>query len=264
MSDADRIFTHAMSERYEKLLGPVLFIPMAPFTAEAVAATDPEAVLETAAGTGIVTRLLADRLPSSQIVATDLSQPMIDYGATVAPQPNIRWQQADAQDLPFDDDTFDVAACQFGAMFFPDRVRAYREAHRVLRPGGRYVLGIWDDLAHNDITRVAASGSEPFVGGRPTFAERVPHGYADVDQIRADLAAAGFAHVDVTTATARPQTSASSFARGIGLGTPQLADYAGDKDEVLAAMSDRLLAELGTGDGDTVEGTSQALIVEAR
>jgi len=261
---ADRTFTQAMSESYERLLGPVLFTPMAPFTAEAVAESSPRDVLETAAGTGIVTRLLADHLPDSQIVATDLSQAMLDCGAVVAPRSNVRWQQADAQELPFPDDSCDVVACQFGVMFFPDRVRAYREARRVLRPGGRYVVGIWDVLDTNDITRVAVRATEPYLGGPPTFAERVPHGYADPDQIRSDLTAGGFGDVEVTMATARVHTGAADFARGFGLGTPQLAEYDGDKDEVIASMAEGLVADLGTGDGDRVEGQIQALIVEAR
>jgi SAM-dependent methyltransferase len=156
MSDADRTFTQSMAENYEQLLGPVLFAPMAPFAVDAVAVDSPRDIVEMAAGTGIVTRQLAARLPASQIVATDLSQPMLDYGATIAPLPTIRWQQADAQDLPLDDDSFDAALCQFGAMFFPDRVRAYREARRVLRPGARYVLGIWDALDGRDHPRGGA------------------------------------------------------------------------------------------------------------
>jgi SAM-dependent methyltransferase len=189
---------------------------------------------------------------------------MIDYGSTVAPQPNIRWQQADALALPFDADSFDAVVCQFGAMFFPDRVLGYREAHRVLGGGGRYVMAIWDLLDHNDFIRVATRASEPYLGGPPTFAERVPHGYTDTDRIRADLAAADFDDVQMTTASARPQVSAADLARGFSLGTPQLAEYAGDKEEIISAMIDRLVAEFGTGDGDTIEGGTQAFIVEAR
>lgn len=264
MSEADRTFTQAMSENYERLLGPAFFIPLAPFVADTVVSADPSAVLETAAGTGILTRLLAQRLPDSQIVASDLSQAMIDYASTVVPEPNIRWQQADALDLPFDADSFDTVVCQFGAMFFPDRVLGYREAHRVLVDGGRYVMAIWDLLDYNDFIREAARASEPYLGGPPTFAERVPHGYADTDRIRADLAAADFDDVQITTAKARPRVGAADLARGFSLGTPQLAEYTGDKEEVIAAMIDRLVAEFGTGDGDTVEGDTQAFVVEAR
>jgi SAM-dependent methyltransferase len=260
---ADLTFTEAMSENYETLLGPAWFTPMAPFVADAVASTRPRSVLETAAGTGILTRLLADRLPDSQIVATDLSQPMLDYGATVAREQNIEWQTGDAQDLPFDDAAFDVVVCQFGAMFFPDRVLGYREARRVLRQGGRYVMAIWDNLEANDTARVIARASEDFLGGGPTFFERVPYGYADTDQIRADLATAGFEQVDITTASARPRVRASDVAQGAGLGTPQLAEYDGDKTAVVAAMTQRLIAELGTGDGETVDGQIRAFIVDA-
>jgi SAM-dependent methyltransferase len=260
---AERTFTQAMSENYERLLGPAWFTPMAPFVADAVAAADPGSVLETAAGTGIVTRVLAERLPDCQIIATDLSQAMIDYGATVASQPNIAWRQADAEELPFEDGSFDVVVCQFGVMFFPDRIRGYREARRVLREGGRYVVGIWDALDANDTARVSARVSENFLGGGPTFYERVPYGYSDTDQISSDLGAAGFERVEIETVSARPRVSAADLARGAGLGTPQLAEYDGDKDEVVAAIATRLLDELGTGDGETVEGKIQALVVTA-
>jgi SAM-dependent methyltransferase len=261
--EADRTFTQTMSESYERLLGPAWFTPMTPFVADAVSAAAPDSVLETAAGTGILTRVLAERMPGCQIVATDLSQAMIDYGATVATQPNIAWQQADAQELPFEDGSFDVVVCQFGVMFFPDRLLGYREARRALGAGGRYVVAIWDTLDDNDVARVAAAVSEDFIGRGPTFYERVPYGYADTDQISSDLKAAGFTRVDISTASARPRVRAADVARGAGLGTPQLAEYDGDKDEVVAAITTRLLDELGIGDGETVEGKIQALVITA-
>ena len=84
-------------------------------------------MLETAAGTGVLTRALASRLaPSARIVATDLNQPMLDQAARrQAETAASQWQQADALALPFADQSFDVVACQFGAMFFPDKVQGY-------------------------------------------------------------------------------------------------------------------------------------------
>ena len=67
----------------------------------------------------------------------------------------MRFQPADAQALPFDDGSFDLVVCQFGVMFFPDKVRANAEARRVLRDGGRYMLVIWDRIEHNLATMAA-------------------------------------------------------------------------------------------------------------
>ena len=69
---------------------------------------------------------------------------MLDFAAATAPAGRVDWRQADALQLPFADASFDAVACQFGAMFFPDRVAGYREARRVLRPGGRFVFNVWD------------------------------------------------------------------------------------------------------------------------
>ena len=72
-------------------------------------------------------------------MATDLNQPMLDRAAAKQPCDNrIMWQQADALALPFEDQRFDVVACQFGVRFFPDKVLGYGEARRVLKPGGHF------------------------------------------------------------------------------------------------------------------------------
>src|SRR5262249_62430491 len=107
----------------------------------------------TAAGTSVLTRALASRLPAhARIVATDLNQPMLDHAARKsAGNGRIAWRQADAVALPFDDEIFDVVACQFGVMFFPDKPQGYREAYRVLKPGGRFFFNVWDRLAGKEV-----------------------------------------------------------------------------------------------------------------
>src|SRR5665213_4073149 len=105
--------------------------------AQRAASLSPSAVLEIAAGTGVVTRALAPKLsPSASYVVTDLNQPMLDYAASrQGSDSRIKWRQADALDLPFEDASFDVVCCQFGVMFFPNRIAGYTEARRVLRRG---------------------------------------------------------------------------------------------------------------------------------
>ena len=119
-------------------------------------------MLETAAGSGVVTRALAPILsPDARYVVTDLNQPMLDYAAARQGRDDrISWRKADAQALPFEDAAFDLVCCQFGVMFFPDRPSAYREARRVLKPGGAFLFNAWDRIEENvfadDVTNALA------------------------------------------------------------------------------------------------------------
>jgi SAM-dependent methyltransferase len=109
-------------------------------------------LLETACGTGILTRALAAALPGTvAITATDLNEPMLDFAKLQPGGERVQWQQADAQNLPFPEQTFDAVVCQFGVMFFPDTPRAYREVFRVLKPGGRFLFSVWDRIETNDM-----------------------------------------------------------------------------------------------------------------
>jgi ubiquinone/menaquinone biosynthesis C-methylase UbiE len=123
---SDTVFAGSVPELYDSHLVPLIFEPYAADLARRVAALAPSRVLETAAGTGVVTRAMARALPASvELVATDLNQPMLDRAAAVGTRRPVQWQQADAMRLPFDDASFDVVGCQFGVMFFPDRARAF-------------------------------------------------------------------------------------------------------------------------------------------
>src|SRR5437763_92521 len=126
----DTVFAGSIPELYDRLLVPLIFEPYAADLADRLAAIAPRDVLELAAGTGAVTRAMAARLPSStKIIATDLNQPMLDQAARRQPADGrVTWRQADATTLPFDAACFDAVVCQFGAMFFPDRMTAFREA----------------------------------------------------------------------------------------------------------------------------------------
>ena len=200
MESNDKTFTGSIAQIYDRLLVPMIFAPYAHDLAQRISRCSPRHVLETAAGTGAVTTELAARLPAdAEIVSTDLNEPMIAQARThFADKPQITWQQADALALPFDDARFDVVACQFGAMFFPDRVKGYSEARRVLKPGGRFFFNAWDRIEENDFTYVTCQTlKQVFPDDPPLFMERTPHGYHDVDRIEADLKAAGFTDIAI-------------------------------------------------------------------
>src|SRR5690349_4854553 len=146
----DTAFTGSVPELYERLLVPMIFAEPARALAAAVAGAAPSDVLETAAGTGALTREL-ERAGDMNIVATDLNAAMVQKAESLGFGARVRWQVADALDLPFPEDSFDAVACQFGVMFFPDKVHGYAEARRVLRPGGLFAFNVWDRIETNAI-----------------------------------------------------------------------------------------------------------------
>lgn len=152
MQETDRPFAGSIPQIYDRYLAPLIFAPYARDLADRVASHPAASVLETAAGTGVATRALVRALPAdTRITATDLNRPMLDFAAARPGAANVVWRQADAMMLPFEGGTFDAVVCQFGAMFFLDKVAAYREARRVLQPGGRFFLNVWDRIEDNEL-----------------------------------------------------------------------------------------------------------------
>jgi ubiquinone/menaquinone biosynthesis C-methylase UbiE len=210
MSVSDKLFAGSIPENYDRLMVPLIFEPYAEDMAQRAAALSPAAVLETAAGSGVVARALAPRLAGwAKYIITDLNQPMLDYAASRQP-PDIRikWRQADALALPFDESTFDLVCCQFGAMFFPDRTAGYREARRVLKPGGYFLFSVWDRIEENvfadDVTNALG---KIFPTDPPRFLARTPHGYYDTTRISSDLEDAGFSNIVIDTLAEQSRAS---------------------------------------------------------
>lgn len=210
MFETDKLFTGSIPESYDRYMVPLIFEPYAADIARRAASLSPRAVLETAAGSGVVTRALAPRLPrGASYVVTDLNQPMVDYAAgRQPPDTRIKWRQADALALPFENQAFDLICCQFGAMFFPDRTAGYREARRVLKPGGHFLLNVWDRIEENvfanDVTNALA---RIFPKDPPRFLARTPHGYYDTALIRNELEKAGFSRVFIETRAEQSRAS---------------------------------------------------------
>ncbi len=194
-SPIDKVFAGSIPRLYEDYFVPLIFAPYAGDLAGRVAARKPARVLELAAGTGVVTRALATQLPAaSEIVATDLNPGMIATAQQVGTARPVRWQQADAMQLPFGDAEFDAVVCQFGVMFFPDKAKAFAETRRVLRPGGAFVFNAWDRIEDNEFADVVTDTlATLFPADPPRFMARTPHGYHDRAAIERDLAAGGFA-----------------------------------------------------------------------
>lgn len=223
MAEMD-VFKHSTPSLYDKYLGPLLFEPYARHVASEIANFLPERILETAAGTGIVTRAVAEAVPAATIVATDVNPAVVEFAAQHVDLKRVTVQCADAQELPFEDESFDLVLCLFGVMFFPDKVRANAEARRVLRAGGRYVLVSYNRLDLNPVPKAAGEAVASLFSEDPRYMERGPFSYTDAGQIKADLRAAGFETVELETVELSSHVSARDAAHGIVLGSPFRAE----------------------------------------
>ena len=267
MSDSKQgRFTGSFPEYYDQYLVPMQFAPYAQLLADRAKALAPSCVLETAAGTGILTQELVRRLPSGvMITATDLNQPMIDHARAKHGMAGVTWQQADAMNLPFPEGKFDLIVCQFGVMFFPDKQTAFREASRVLRPSGKFLFGVWDDYrTMGDAPIAIAAGVAGSMLAREPLSLLSPP-YHDEDTIRADLTAAGFGAVQVERIS-QPARAASArdaaviTVHGSMIRTAIEAADPGRLNEATDAVERVMLARFGSG---PIEGATNALIVTA-
>jgi ubiquinone/menaquinone biosynthesis C-methylase UbiE len=268
MVASDTAFTGSIPQLYDRFMVPMLFEPYARDLAQRIKSHGPRDVLETAAGTGVLTSALAQALPgATSLTATDLNEQMLAQAKPrLAGKPQVKWQQADALALPFDDASFDIVACQFGVMFFPDKIKGYSEARRVLRPGGRFLFNVWDKIEENDFPKVVQQAlRQIFPNEPPQFLSRTPHGYHDLSRIRADLAAAGFNDIAIETVAHRsrassPKDPAVAFCQGTPVRAEIEARGGPSIETVTQQVAEALARRFGNG---AVEGRIQAFVISA-
>ena len=211
-------------QHYEQYLGPILFEPFA----EDLARRVPEgtrSVLELACGTGRVTHHLDRRLQrSARLVASDLHSDMIGMARSIVFSPRVEWMEVDAQQLPFGDGIFDLVVCQFGVMFFADKLKAFREAWRVLEAGGRFLFNTWDGFSVNPRAALIRRVMEEELGERaPDLVSVGPYSFHNEAHIAFLLEEAGFSSVKLEkvarTGTYRdPNELVEGFVEGSPLG----------------------------------------------
>jgi SAM-dependent methyltransferase len=266
MATNDSVFTGNLPQLYDRELGDMMFSPYARDMVHRLSDFASGRLLETAAGTGIVTQALAGALPAAVvIVATDLNQPMLDHAAAKEGMRRVHFQQANALALPFPDQSFDVVICQFGIMFFPDRVAGMREARRVLKPGGRFLFSVWGPIGENPVMAVTVEALARRYPTHPNwFLERTPCGYHDADAIQSDLRSAGLPPAKIETVKlAGRSTGPRAPALGFCQGSPMIAEIQSVDPDGLQGATDAAEALLrdrfGAGSFDTA---LLALVIE--
>jgi ubiquinone/menaquinone biosynthesis C-methylase UbiE len=266
MENKDATFAGTIPAVYDRYLGPVLFQPYAEDLADRLKLDATASVLELACGTGILTRVLRDRLPAgAKLTATDLNEPMISNAALkFSEDERVEWRRADASELPFRDESFDAVVCQFGMMFLPDKRLGAKEAHRVLKPGGVFLFNVWDSLQHNDLGRIAHETITGYFEKDPPTFYQVPFGYHDQIEIKGVLENAGFGDVQINVlAKIGGATRPEDAAQGLVHGNPVAVAISERDPSLLPVITNAVAAALRKQFGDTVRAPMQAIIVEA-
>jgi SAM-dependent methyltransferase len=252
MSNDSASFVGSIPQYYDQGLGPLIFADYAADMAQRAAAGDPARVLETAAGTGIVTRKLRDVLPvDARLTATDLNPPMLEIArAKFRAGEQVEFQPADATALPFADASFEAVVCQFGLMFFPDKPKSFAEVFRVLAAGGRYLFSVWDSHRYNPFGRITHEVAGRFFPTDPPQFYNVPFSCHQVDPIKESLLAAGFGDINVAVlGRQKAIPDVANFARAAVHGNPlidQIHARGGvEPDQIVGALAQEFRREFG-------------------
>jgi SAM-dependent methyltransferase len=263
--DATR-FSGSIPEHYDSGLGPLIFIDYAEDIARRAAALKPARVLETAAGTGIVSRRLRDHLPTAtHLTSTDLAAAMLEIAKTkFKPTEQIALQPADATALPFGDASFDVVVCQFGVMFYPDKDKSYREVHRVLTDGGHYLFNVWDSHRYNSFGRIPHETAARLFPADPPQFQSIPFSYA-FEQVKDSLIAAGFTGITAhVIGFEKDVGDASGLARGVTFGSPMIDQIRARGGVEPKQFYETLLANYRQAFGNPGKMSIQATVFSAR
>lgn len=186
---------------YERLFAPLTgFIAQGLFTLAAPRLAPDARVLDVACGVGALTLPAVRRalhLGAGEVVATDFSGEMVQRTRRAAEalgdvSPVLRCEVQDGMALTFPDGAFDAVFSSFGIFLFPDRVAGWREAARVLRPGGTFATSVWQGPAHNEMLRAQM---EPVIRALPPHLLAPQKGgwmeVAEADALAAEVRAAG-------------------------------------------------------------------------
>lgn len=257
-------FAGSIPANYEKFLGPFLFEPYALDVVSRLQDKKYTTILEIACGTGRVTKHLATSVKHDTLTATDLNQDMIEIAKGIVTSEKIKWQQADALDLPFDDNSFDLVVIQFGVMFFPDRQKGINEAYRVLRPGGKLIFSTWDRTENVPAIYEGRNVIESYFEGTPPKFYSIPFSMYDEHELRELPTNAGFKDIKVSLVKKGGYSpSSAGLAVGIVEGNPIYHAIVEKDPSLVNKITEHVKKVLADKYGESVRVLLQAWIVEA-
>ena len=208
-------FAGSIPANYEKYLGPFLFEPYALDIVSRMQDKKYPQVLELACGTGRVTAHLAKSIKHDSITATDLNPDMIEVAKKIIDDKNIKWQPADALELPFADNSFDAVVCQFGIMFFPDKLKGLQEAYRVLKNNGKIIFNTWDNVENNPAIHEGRKVIESYFADDPPPFYNIPFSMHDENDLQKLMKDAGFKNIKISLVK---KEGAAQTSEGLAIG----------------------------------------------
>lgn len=235
------------AEIYERHLVPAMFAPWAPRLVEVADIRPAEHVLDVACGTGVVTRLAAERVGGAgRVVGLDLNAAMLAVARSLPPAPgaHIDWCAASVLAMPLPDAAFDVVLCQQGLQQFPDRPAALGEMRRVLRSPGRLAASVWGRLERSPGMAALVEALERHVSGAAADNRRAPFALGDADELGSLVEAAGFRDVLVRSVVGSARFPSPAKLVEYQLAATPLSTLGGMTDRARAAVIQDVCAAL--------------------
>jgi SAM-dependent methyltransferase len=256
----------AGARAYEGLHVPALFKQWCPRVLDAAGVEPGYRVLDVACGTGVLAREAAVRVgPTGHVAGVDQGRGMLAVAGELAP--NVGWREAPAESLPYPDQSFDAVVSQFGLMFFSDRLQALREMIRVLKPGGRLAVAVWDSLENSDAYPIEVEVLERLAGDAAASALRAPFVLGDKDALIALFESAGVESVRLETenGTARFPSIKTMVEADLRGWLPVMGVFLED-DQIRSILdeAENALAEYVTAEGDVVFSAPAHIVTGAK
>jgi ubiquinone/menaquinone biosynthesis C-methylase UbiE len=253
MTETSISFSGTIPENYDEHLGTLFFEPYAKDLAARIGREHPASILEIACGTGRLTQYLSAAAPAAKITATDINAAMLEVAKKKVKDANITFSVADSGALPFDDGSYALVTAQYGVMFYPDKPKAFREAYRVLAPGGVFVFNTWDSMKNNPIMEIAQAVIEKFFPVDTPAFYSIPFSYYHEDVIMSDLRQGGFSDITIENVlyhgySPSPRSAALGLVKGNPIYTAIMDKEPGELDVIISEMEGRFKERFGKKD----------------